>query len=305
MDPNHLNHPADPEEAGWHATTAEGAIALGRSWLLSPAFSALVDRLGGPGVTDPDRDLPALLAWSAATLDTRAGKERHDAPLAALSSTQIAALIDAAGPLGLLRTHPPRLPGYDITVILGGTVIGNELRVRLVQSIVAAGTRLGTLVALTAERPLSPAEGPSAGYRNEAEHLIALLTDAFGGASYGQDRTGEQSGPVDIQVLIARPSRPGRRANTSDAVAELSRRMPPADRHHILAVTSAIYVPYQFLVIAPALLSAGTRYAEIVGTPTATDGRPGALAQRLAQEVHAAITTMARHYGHWLWMPDQ
>jgi hypothetical protein len=298
MDPNHLNPPAGPDEVRWHATTAEGAIALGRSWLLSPAFGALLNRLGGPGVTDPERDLPTLLAWSAATLDTRAGKERHDAPLAALSPTQIAALIDTAGPLGLLRTPPPSLPGYDITVILGGTVIGNELRVRLVQSIVAAGTRLGTLIALTAERPLSPAEGPSAGHRTEAEHLTALLTNAFSPTSYNRESTGEQPDPVDIKVLIAKPSRPGRRANTSDAVTELSRRIPPADRHHILTVTSAIYVPYQFFVIAPALLTAGTRYAEIVGTPTATNGRPVILAQRLAQEVHAAITTMARHYGH-------
>ncbi|HVB41480.1 MAG TPA: hypothetical protein VNF47_02085 [Streptosporangiaceae bacterium] len=296
MDLDHLNQATGPRPIRWHAATRAEAISLGRDWLLSPAFRSLASQLGGPRVDDPARDLPALLRWSADALDTRRGGERHDAPPAAFSSSQVAALLDAAGPLGLLSTPPPALPGYDITVVLGGTVTGNQLRAALARTFADAGTRLGTLVALSAERPLAPAEDPPTGHRTEVEHLTAVL----GAALARQHHAAVPRGPggTGIQVMIAKPSRPGRRADTSDAITELIRRLRPAARSHVLVITSAIYIPYQFLVIAPALLTAGSRYAEITGTPTATDGQLTILAQRLAQEIHATISALAGHLSH-------
>jgi hypothetical protein len=298
VDLHDLTWPPAPDTGRWCATTGEGALRVGRTWLLSDAMRSLTRALGGPVAEDARRDLPELLRWSSRTLDTRCGNERHCAPAAGFTQTQIAALIEAAGPLGLLTTPPPGLPGYDITVILGGTVTGNELRTRLARDLAAQGAQLGTLVALTADRPLTSAEGPLTRYRTEAEHLAATISAAFGttakpaGSGDGSHaQTSQDSRPV-IQAVIARPSRPGQRADTSDAVHELTRRIPPSDRQRVLAITSAIYVPYQFLVIATALLANGSGYFEIAGTPTATDGQPALLAQCVAQEIHAAITAL-------------
>jgi hypothetical protein len=295
MDSEPLKSLPGPGQVGWHASAADEAISVGKAWLLSPAFRTLITRLSGPCVTSLEGDLADLLAWSTRTLDTRGGGERQDASPAGYNSGQISALLEAAGPLGLLSTPPPFLPGYDLTIILGGTVTGNELRVSLARTIAASGIRLGTLVALTANRPLRPAEHPPAGHLTEAGHLTAALTTAFPAASPTHQTGGERAFGSDIQVVIADSSRPGYRANTGDAIAELTRRIPPPARRTVLAVTSAIYVPYQFFVIAPALLRAGTQYAEIIGTPTAADGQGSVLAQRLGQEIHATIATIAGH----------
>jgi hypothetical protein len=57
-----------------------------------------------------------------------------------------------------------------------------------------------------------------------------------------------------------------------------------------LVITSAIYAPYQFFAAVGQLLTAGLGHAELTGTPTSTGGAPLLLAQRLGQEIHAAIT---------------
>jgi hypothetical protein len=132
----------------------------------------------------------------------------------------------------------PGLTRYDLTVVLGGTVTANELHTRLALSLADEGAELGTVVALTADRPLTDAETTRTGCLTESQHLTAELGDAFG------------AGPPDVQIVIAQPSVIGQRANTTDAIGELIRRMPGRRRRHVLAITSAIYVPYQFFVIA-------------------------------------------------------
>lgn len=68
-------------------------------------------------------------------------------------------------------------------------------------------------------------------------------------------------------------------------------RIPLVRRRHVLVITSAIYVPYQFFAGAPVLLSDGADHVELVGTPTGTDGDTSLRAQRIAQEIHAAVRT--------------
>ncbi len=295
MDSHHLT-PSPGTDARWSATSTGQAIRIGRAWLRSPALRDLCAALGGPRLTDPDRDLPSLARWSSAVLDTRRGSERHSAPPAGFTLFQVTALLGAAGPLGLLSTPPPGRAGYDITVILGGTVTGNELRSRLARDLSSAGTSLGTIVALTTDRPLTAAEGPQTGYQTESEHLTATLSSLLAASPVTQPSAGQapaRRARGEIRTMIARSSRPGARADTSDAIREFTRRVPGAERQQVLVVTSAIYVPYQFFAIIPPLLGNGSGYAELVGTPTATDGQPTVLAQRIGQEIHAAISTLA------------
>jgi hypothetical protein len=97
--------------------------------------------------------------------------------------------------------------------------------------------------------------------------------------------------------MAAPTSDPARRANTADAVMFVAQRIPASQRRRVLVITSAIYVPYQFLVVAPDLLVNGSSYAEMIGTPTATDGDPSLTAQRIGQEIHTAVTAAARLWG--------
>lgn len=134
------------------------------------------------------QDLPAFLNWTTDTLDTRRGAERHQAAAAGFGPAAAAALIDAAGPLGLLETAPPALPGYDATVVLGGTVTGNRLRVALAASLPLAGVAPGLVVALAAHRPLTVAEISAAAPHpvddtTEWQHLFRTACDAFGAAA--------------------------------------------------------------------------------------------------------------------------
>jgi hypothetical protein len=59
-------------------------------------------------------------------------------------------------------------------------------------------------------------------------------------------------------------------------------------------ITSAIYVPYQFLTAAPRLLSGEPAHVEVIGTPTATDVHRGLLAHRIGQEIHATVLAATR-----------
>jgi len=147
----------------------------------------------------------------------------------------------------------------------------------------------------------------AAGYRTESEHLESVLTATFGRAVSGPWGVADRQRDLDsenlglersgIRMLTAPSSRPGWRADNGDAIQYLADRVPPPWRRSVLVVTSAIYVPYQFLVIAPLLLAEGSQRVEVVGTPTSTDGPPALLAQRVAQEVHATIVTLALQLG--------
>jgi hypothetical protein len=229
MDNHSLNEPLGSGDGRrWMATSVRGSIELGVLWVISSEFRTLVDALGGPAVVDVDRDLPALVEWSSRTLDTRMGAERQAAAPVTFPDSQVAALLSAAGPLGLLRTQAPILPHYDITVVLGGTITGNELRTKLAEDFASTGIGIGQVVGLAADRAIAPGERDTNGHRTEAEHLDSLLTVTFGRdhpdpwneaharQSVEPERSGR--GGSGTRILTAPSSRPGRRADTEDAI---------------------------------------------------------------------------------------
>ncbi len=298
--------------APWVAASPADVRDAAVGWLTSEALATLAASLGGPLIGQVPRDLSALLTWTASALDTRRGDERYQAAAAHVSTETAAALIRAAGPLGLIRTAPPVLPGYDVTVVLGGTVTGNSLRVALAARLPSAGATLGQMVALAAHRPLTGEEISAApravAETTEWEHLFRTICDAFGVTSLDRSRhrwpsdfqtaidqaTADTKGELPLRLMSAPTSDPSRRANTADAFAFLARRIPAEQRRRVLVITSAIYVPYQFLTAAPHLLGNGSSHVEVIGTPTAVNGRRGLLAQRIGQEIHAAVTAAAR-----------
>lgn len=247
------------------------------------------------------------MEWSSSVLDTRRGAERRDTIPTTWTMEQIRGLLSAAGPLGLLETAAPCRASYDITVLLGGATTGNRLRTALARDLAGRGVDLGMLVAATADRALSDHEyasdPDSVGDRTEWANLLRYLADVFGPLRAGTAATGGTVGAawqdhefdtvmgMKLRVLVAPSSSAYRRANTSDSLTFLLGRIPVVRRRHVLVITSAIYAPYQFFAGAPIVLSDGAAHLELVGTPTGTDGDTNLLAQRIAQEVHAAVNS--------------
>jgi hypothetical protein len=288
---------------GWVADDIEAVAKTAQSWVSSEALGALVSRLDGPLAAIAD--IPALLRWSSATLDTRAGAERRDAARAQWSERWVRALLDAGDSLGLMRTAQPSQNSYDAVVILGGATTGNRLRVAMASGLMRSGLRIGQLVLLSAERPLGAHEleeepdsaGDETEWRNLARNAALELgsfeevTSTTGGEGLGawRDIRYRSAGPR-ARLLVAPSARPERRASTADAIRFFGSRVAENDRRSTLIITSAIYAPYQFFSAAPLLLATNVRRAELVGTPTSCEGDSTLLAQRLAQEIHAAIS---------------
>jgi hypothetical protein len=165
--------------------------------------------------------------------------------------------------------------------------------------------KLGLLVAASAERRIrdrercgdSNAENES----KEWENLLRNVSRTFGplnsetedmgraGTSVWKDASFLSVRAQKVRVLVAPPQEGRARANTADVLSFLQGRLSSADYPHLLLVTGAIYAPYQFFVAAPFLLAAGIQYVELIGTATAVGKDRDLLAQRLAQETHAAI----------------
>lgn len=297
-------HPA------WLAKQPADVHASAASWLATPALAALAHALGGPDIRDIPGDLPALARWSRQVLDTRSGAERHEAPPANLPDTAVQLLIDAGRDLGLMSTSPPALSAYDLTVILGGTATGNRLRVGLAAGFAQRGTELGTITGLSAHRLITASERtaeqvPDA-ERAEWQNLLRELGTVFHleiqGCPESQETIADFQATLDkefiapasrkIRILVSPSRDPKRRANTADTIDYLVHRIPAARRRRVLIITSAIYAPYQFFALAHQLLAAGTGHAELVGTPTQAPGDQSLLAQRIAQEIHSAITVI-------------
>lgn len=305
MDHDHLS------QVPWVAGRPGDVLAAARERLAAPALSALIRRLGGPGIQNFPGDLAAFLEWSRRVLDTRGGVERHEAPTVRFPRDTYSTFLSAGRELGMLAPRPPLLTGYDLTVILGGTVIGNHLRAALAADLAQRGISLGTVVGLTAHRPLTPLELTAVEPHSESsewENLLREINGALGPATTWAPEIGEildsyqsaldrdftlgEGGPM--RMLVAPSSETGRRANTSDAVWYLTGKIPPAARTRVLLITSAIYTPYQYFLAAPILLSAGTRHAEIIGTRTSADAGLPLLCQRIAQEIHSAASAAYR-----------
>jgi hypothetical protein len=291
----------------WVGGTIQGVQEQARSWRTSQALRALVAAMGGPSANSDD-----LVAWSSHTLDTRGGGERRDARPTTWDDDITDALVAAAGPLGLLATAQPSLPRYECALLLGGATTGNELRTAYVDELLKTGVALDEIAGLAAYRPLGPSEQTDAltgeGIDNEWTHLRRCLAANFGplrserSASGGEgvgrwvDQQFQGAVGVPIRLLVA-PSSSSARANTADAIVFFMERHRKQLPRHLLIVTSAIYVPYQFFAVAGTFLAEGIPHVEFVGTHTSTTGDRALLAQRVAQEIQAAIGASERLLG--------
>jgi hypothetical protein len=263
--------------------------------------------------TDPEDPMALirLRQWSRSHLDSRGGRERHEARPYEYTPEQIRALQEASGPLGLLQTAGPVDRSYGLTIVLGGTVAGNEVRTSHAVELQATGIDLGKLVAAGGYRPLSPPErtaavesgAPPAAQQAEYEHLAWVLgrrTSATGRRlirSEGEARKFsswriealERDG-VPVAYVVQAPSRrPERRADTLDAVL-FTRQELGADAARTLVVTSSMYTPYSYFLLAPH--ATPDRPIEVVGTPTTQGGKPSVRAQRFAQEIHSTLSVL-------------
>jgi hypothetical protein len=288
----------------WSAEQRSDVEEMAREWLSSPQLRAVASEMDA--ATNGKLDLAALTRWSAEALDTRAGGERREAPAVESPPARAAALLELARRWGMLETRGPQREIYEATILLGGTTIGNRLRTELTRRCAEEGTKLGVLVAASAKRRIGDSERrsdpSSTGESEEWENLFRNVAEIFGplnreieetggaGVNAWKDASFSSPGP-EIRLLVAPPREGRARANTGDVLSFLQSRLSPHDHPRLLLVTSAIYAPYQFFVAAPALLAGHAQYVELIGTATAVGaGDQHLLAQRLAQETHAAIT---------------
>ncbi len=93
---------------------------------------------------------------------------------------------------------------------------------------------------------------------------------------------------VPLTVLEAQPSRPGLRPNTLDCYRAVERLH---SFQTTILITSAIYQPYTFFLLAPYLPK--TEETEIIGTRSLLAGDESLNAQLVGQEIHAAIQAVA------------
>jgi hypothetical protein len=286
----------------WVAASLPEVTDRARRWLTDDILDQLIRQLGGP--PPAIENLAELCAWSTSVLDRRRGAERREARPLDLPPDSLDALLQAADPLGLVRTAPPIRNHYDAVIVLGGATTGNRLRTQLVRDVLRT-VETDLLVALASDRPISRSElidePDSAADGAEWQNLVRYFDQSFGLVTEERGTPGMQSndqayrtnGGTPLRVLIA-PRHEARRPTTMQQLAFLRERIPETNRHSILLVTSAIYAPYQFFAAAPALLVDGAEHAELIGTETSMIGDFRRLAQRIGQEVHAAIEAATR-----------
>ena len=268
-----------------------------------PSRQAVASEMDGGA--DSELDPIALARWSAEILDTRGGNERREAPATESPPARAEALIELAQRWGMIETRGPQRETYEATILLGGTTIGNHLRTGLANRCAEEGTQIGVLVAASAERHISDSEHRSdpgaVGESDEWENLLRNVAEIFGPVKPEAEEAGGHGGRAwkdatfsspraEIRLLVAPPQEGRARANTGDVLSFLQSRLSLPDHPRLLLITSAIYVPYQFFVAAPALLAGHAQYVELIGTATAIGHDQQLLAQRLAQETHAAIS---------------
>jgi hypothetical protein len=243
-------------------------------WLDSVALVDLVRCFGGvPPAGPPDRVLAELDEFSARVWDFRDGGERGDARPAEFPSEVDELVRTAARGLGLTgRTVPPG--EYDHVLILGGGPRTALARAHFAAQLCGGATVWG----LTCRRPLNPSErafAPDA--RTEADAMRAAL-----------DST------VDGRLVVAEPSRPGMRANTTDTYHAWAAARGPSTMERLLLVTTDLYVPYQHCD-AVRVLGLGHGYGvDTVGLDPARypDLLVPTTTAKLLQEIRSAIRAM-------------
>jgi hypothetical protein len=262
-----------------------------------------------------DIDDPATLirlrAWSTSHLDSRAGRERHEVQFVDYAPEQVRLLQAAADSLGLMRTGAPVHRAYDLTIVMGGTVTGNEIRARYAVEQQSRGVNLGKLVGAGAYRPLTPTEStvalrsdaPLEARSDEYSHLAWVLGTHMSATRRSVVRSEGEAGSfsssriealdragVPVAFAVQAPSRrPGRRADTLDAVLFARAELGSAAAR-TLVITSSIYAPYTFFLLAPH--ATPQSQIEIVGTPTARSDQRAVQAQRFAQEIHSTLSVL-------------
>jgi hypothetical protein len=283
-------------------------------WLRSAGLKNVLQAFGEQDLSDEINDPATLIrlrAWSKSHLDSRAGRERHEVQLIDYTPEQVRLLQAAADSLGLIRTAAPLHRTYDLTIVVGGTVTGNEIRARYAVEQQSNGVNLGKLVGAAGYRPLTPTErtaalgsdAPLVARSDEYGHLAWVLGTHMSATGRSVLRSEGEAGSfsssriesldragVPVAFVGQAPSRrPGRRADTLDAVLFARAELGSADAR-TLVITSAVYAPYTFFLLAPH--ATPQSQIEIVGTPTARSDQLALQAQRFAQEVNSTLSVL-------------
>jgi hypothetical protein len=253
-----------------------------RQWATSPPVRALAEASGWPWpACAGTQDLLGRLAELSAAWDFRARRERDaipDGPAVVGDRVVPDDLIRAAAAaLGLVTSQPLPRRSFSHLVVLSGLVRACVNRTRYAAGMLRDGVAAGSVTVLGAHRELSGGELAQArdlGFgepSDEAEVIVAAARRAFG-LSDPPARQEEQEegaavpdgGPPDnaermrgawaryqwpaASVVIAPSREPAiRRANTADQLLYWADLEGIDQRHHVLLVTTQIYVPYQHL----------------------------------------------------------
>ena len=262
------------------------ALAEIERWVDSDALAELVAAFGGPAAKSgqPLGDRLADLAAFSEVWDFRAGAERNLAATREFAESHVALILDAAAALGLVHSGAPRFDRYDHVVVLGGLVRACILRPRFAAELIRSGLTASTITGIGAFRPLGgdePQLAAQAGLvdvMNEFDAMDAGMRQAFSLGDMRSERGDDVGDDANLSwrvreypaadggvtVVAAPTSDPKRRANTPDSYryfAEELVHVRPGDR--VLAVTSAIYIPFQH---ADAVRMLGLPYGAIVDT---------------------------------------
>jgi hypothetical protein len=105
----------------WVAAALPEVTDRARRWLTNDILDQLIRQLGGP--PPAIENLAELCVWSTSVLDRRRGAERREAQPLDLPPDSLDALLQAADPLGLVRTAPPIGSHYDAVIVFESEVV--------------------------------------------------------------------------------------------------------------------------------------------------------------------------------------
>lgn len=292
---------------GPHATAElENGV---REWVFSRPLRDLVTLFGGELRTTQTREaLSWLDDFSRDAWDFRRGAERSAVGPVALEPGLGERILPAAEALGLIGRGRPSRRHYDSVLVLGGGALGCLIRTDFTAALVAQGLTTGTLAGLGSRRPLSPSEAALVdGAKTEGDAVDSGLRRAFGLVDEIADRRDVPVSPslaaevrhyrrAAIEIVVARRSEPGLRANTADTYAAWSAAAAPPPGDSLLIVTSEIYVPFQQCDAIRMLARPLNCTVETIGAPAAYSLRDGTRqefgAPQYLQEVRSAIRSM-------------
>lgn len=256
-----------------------------RQWATSPPVRALAEASGWPWPDSPD--VQGLLDWLAeksADWDFRGSRERDAIPdgQARVGDRVIPddLIRAAAAALGLVMNQPLPRRSFTHLVVLSGLVRACANRTHYAAGLLRDGVAAESVTVLGAHRLLSEGERVQArdlgfdGPYDEAEVIVAAARRAFG-LDGPPARLEEKSPPPRVgpgpdgippeyakrlyaawacyrwpaaSVVIAPSGEPAkRRANTADQLLYWADQEDIGQRHHVLLVTTQIYVPYQHM----------------------------------------------------------